>query len=125
VPNTGARRGCEVVQCYVAPPASRLSRPRRELKAFAKVWLEPGETTTARLELGDRAFAYWDPGDPDAAALGERLAVTVAWARPLSGRRGAGAWVIDAGAYRLQIGRSSADTAVTAVIAVADPVTLG
>jgi beta-glucosidase len=124
VTNTGTRRGCEVVQCYVAPPPSRLSRPPKELKAFAKLWLDPGETGTARLELTDRAFAYWDPGDPDAAALGARLAESVVWARPLSGRRAA-AWVIDPGVYHLQIGRSSADTAVTASVVVPEAVTLG
>jgi len=125
VTNTGHRRGCEVVQCYVAPPVSRLRRPPKELKAFAKVWLDPGETGTARLELTDRAFAYWDPGDPDAAALGLRLAASVPWARPLSGRSTGGSWVIDPGAYDLQIGRSSADTAAMASITVSKAVTLG
>ena len=37
VTNTGARRGSEVVQCYVGHDEARLSRPRKELKAFAKV----------------------------------------------------------------------------------------
>ncbi|MEZ5168236.1 MAG: fibronectin type III-like domain-contianing protein [Acidimicrobiales bacterium] len=36
----------------------------RELKAFAKVTLEPGESTTVELDLDARAFAYFDPGDP-------------------------------------------------------------
>ena len=102
-----------------------LSRPPQELKAFAKIWLDPGETGTARLELTDRAFAYWDPGDPDALALGDRLAETVVWARPLSGRRATGAWVIDPGEYQLRIGRSSAETAATASVTVTDAVTLG
>ena len=70
--NTGERRGAEVVQCYVAPPAGLLFRPAHELRAFAKVWAEPGETVVARLELGDRAFAYWDPGSPETEALLER-----------------------------------------------------
>ncbi|GAB3706367.1 glycoside hydrolase family 3 C-terminal domain-containing protein [Mariniluteicoccus flavus] len=60
VTNTGHRAGRHVVQLFVAPPASReVKRPKRELRAFAKVSLEPGETVTARLALDARAFAYW------------------------------------------------------------------
>ena len=51
VTNTGDRRGSEVVQCYVGPPQpSRLVRPPKELKAFAKVGLDPGEQTTVALD---------------------------------------------------------------------------
>jgi beta-glucosidase len=89
VANRGARRGCEVVQCYVAPPTpSSVTRPPKELKAFAKVWLDPGETTTVELALDARAFAHWDP------TAGER-----------------GDWSVASGAYALHIGRSSADVA--------------
>ena len=51
VTNTGDRRGAEVVQCYVAPPRRRrlVTRPPKELKAFAKVRLDPGESTTVEL----------------------------------------------------------------------------
>ena len=48
VTNTGATRGAEVVQCYVADLESSVPRPPQELKAFAKVWLEPGESTHGR-----------------------------------------------------------------------------
>jgi beta-glucosidase len=86
VTNTGARRGSEVVQCYVAPPRpSRVVRPPQELKAFAKVALDPGEQTTVTLELDERAFAYWDP--------------------PASG------WRVDPGTYEVRVGRSSAEIA--------------
>ncbi len=85
VTNTGTRRGAEVVQCYVAPTTPRVMRPPQELKAFAKVWLEPGATTAVTLTLDDRAFAYWDPDRPG--------------------------WRVDAGEYTLRIGRSSADAA--------------
>ena len=68
VTNTGDRRGAEVVQCYVAPPASsKVTRPPKELKAFAKVWLDAGEQRQRELTLDRRAFAYWDP----VAAIGE------------------------------------------------------
>ena len=61
VTNTGARNGSAVVQAYVEPPAGPLFRPRRELRAFARVDLEPGEVGTAILEFDDRSFSYWDP----------------------------------------------------------------
>jgi beta-glucosidase len=44
VTNTGDRRGKEVVQLYVRDPEASVARPVRELKAFAKVDLDPGET---------------------------------------------------------------------------------
>jgi beta-glucosidase len=89
VTNTGTRRGAEVVQCYVVPPRpSRVTRPPKELKAFAKVWLDPGEQTVAELSLDSRAFAYWDP------SAGEH-----------------GDWHVEPGTYELHIGRSSADIA--------------
>jgi beta-glucosidase len=78
-----------VVQCYVAPPSSRVViRPPKELKAFAKVWLDAGETTTAELTLDARAFAYWDPSAGDD-----------------------GDWHVAPGTYELHVGRSSADIA--------------
>ena len=57
VTNTGSRRGSEVIQCYVVPARCRLARPPQELKAFAKVHLEPGEATVVELTLEDRALA--------------------------------------------------------------------
>jgi beta-glucosidase len=119
VANTGDRRGAEVVQCYVAPPPSRLDRPAKELRAFAKVWLAPGEEGTARLTLDDRAFAYWDPGWPDYADLDARMALlpTNPGRRP---RRQAG-WQVDPGTYRVLVGRSSADIAHTLDVEVPPP----
>ena len=108
VTNTGGRRGAEVVQCYVAPRAPRLVRPPKELKAFAKVWLDPGETATATLALDDRAFAYWDPGDPDRAELQARLG---GGPFGLEGGTREPGWRVDPGAYELHVGRSSADIA--------------
>jgi len=89
VTNSGDRRACEVVQGYVAPPASAtVMRPPKELKAFAKVWLDPRETATAELTLDARAFAYWDPTKGDG-----------------------GDWHVAPGPYELHVGRSSADIA--------------
>jgi len=109
VTNTGSRPGAEVVQCYVAPTAPALARPPKELKAFAKARLGPGETTTVTLELGPRAFACWDPGNPDLAELEERLASFPVMRAPQHGKQPG--WRIDPGRYELHVGRSSADIA--------------
>ncbi|MFC1922579.1 glycoside hydrolase family 3 C-terminal domain-containing protein, partial [Chloroflexota bacterium] len=61
VTNTGKMAGKEVVQVYVKDHKSRLVRPPKELKGFAKVELEPGETKTVTLSLDLRAFAYYHP----------------------------------------------------------------
>ena len=60
VKNTGKMEGKEVIQLYVADKESTVIRPTKELKEFAKVSLEPGETKTVEFELGKRAFAYWN-----------------------------------------------------------------
>jgi beta-glucosidase len=52
VTNTGERAGRQVVQVYVRDPESCVYRPDRELRAFAKVALEPGETTTVDVAAG-------------------------------------------------------------------------
>ena len=80
VQNTGAVRGAEVVQLYIAPPQDGLFRPVRELKGFARVELDPGQSETVRFELDDRSFALWADG-----------------------------WKVPAGAYTVQIGASSRD----------------
>ena len=69
VTNTGERRGSEVVQAYVEPPSGPVPRPVRELKAFRKVTLDPGESATVTLEFDARAFASFDAGDPVHAEL--------------------------------------------------------
>ena len=61
VTNTGKLAGKEVVQVYVHDHKSRLVRPPKELKGFAKVELQPGETKTVTITLDSRAFAYYDP----------------------------------------------------------------
>jgi beta-glucosidase len=107
VHNRGDRAGSEVVQCYVAPDAPRLARPNKELKAFAKVHLEPGESTRVELELTDRSFAYWDPGQSDWDQVSRRF-TTISPQVAAHDRRAAG-WQVDPGSYRVLIGRSSAD----------------
>jgi beta-glucosidase len=115
VANTGGRAGSEVVQCYVEPPAVRVTRPRRELKAFAKAHLGPGESSSVTLALSDRAFACWDRGSGQRQALKARLPFADMMAAP--SERPAG-WRIHPGRYVLHIGRSSAEIEHTVVITV-------
>jgi beta-glucosidase len=83
VTNTGARAGQEVVQLYVRDLVSRLLRPEQELRAFAKLSLEPGETKTVEFTLDARALSYWDPDRQ--------------------------AWVAEPGEFELRAGASSRD----------------
>ncbi len=109
VTNNGARRGAEVVQCYVAPRTSALVRPPKELKAFAKVWLDPGESRTVQLELGPRAFAYWDPGNAQWDELARMQRECNPFAPPPAAKRTEAGWRTDAGVYDVLVGRSSTD----------------
>jgi beta-glucosidase len=59
VTNTGQRTGAAVPQVYVADGHSRIPRPPKELKGFAKILLQPGETQAVALPLDARAFAYY------------------------------------------------------------------
>jgi beta-glucosidase len=60
VTNTGKRAGAAVVQLYVRDVQSRLVRPEKELKGFAKLHLQPGETATATFTLDRESLAYFD-----------------------------------------------------------------
>ncbi len=90
VTNTGDVAGKEIVQLYVHDQESRLVRPEKELKGFAKVTLAPGETQTVTLELDTRAFAYYDPAYQQ--------------------------WITESGAFDILIGRSSADICLQATV---------
>lgn len=116
VTNTGGRRGSEVVQAYVEPPAGPVPRPARELKAFEKVTLDPGESTTVRLELDARAFAAFDPGDPVYRELAANSLVPAGGGGRHREQRG---WYVDAGDYRVHIGRSSREFAGACTVTVA------
>lgn len=58
--NTGDRAGAEVAQLYVALPESKIFRAARELKGFAKVFLQPGESRQVTIPLDDKAFRYFN-----------------------------------------------------------------
>ena len=87
VTNTGGVAAKEIIQLYISPPRDRVYRPVKELKAFAKVLLQPGETKAVPLQLHERSFAFWDE-----------------------------AWVIQGGSYIVSIGTGSENLALTATI---------
>jgi beta-glucosidase len=60
VTNTGGCAGSEVVQLYVSARDSIIIRPVQELKGFAKVHLEAGESRTVSFTLNGRDFAYYN-----------------------------------------------------------------
>ena len=90
VTNTGSITGKEVVQVYVHDRQSRLVRPPKELKGFAKVELRPGETRTVSIPLDFRAFAYYDPAYQQ--------------------------WITEDGEFDLLIGASAADIRETLTV---------
>ncbi len=61
VTNCGETAGDTVVQCYVAVSNSRVERAPRELKAFRRVSLQPGEMKTIRIAIAAKDLAYYDP----------------------------------------------------------------
>ncbi len=60
VTNTGNVAGSETVQLYISPKDSKVARPVKELKAFQKVYLQPGETRNVTLTIGADALSYYD-----------------------------------------------------------------
>jgi beta-glucosidase len=94
--NTGKCAGAEVAQLYVAPPDGADYRPARELKAFSRVFLAPGEERRVALDLVPRAFAHWD--------------------------RDLGGWRVEPGEYRILVGASSEDIRLEAKVSVAPKV---
>ncbi|MCU1395929.1 MAG: glycoside hydrolase, family 3 domain protein [Ilumatobacteraceae bacterium] len=115
VTNTGSRSGAEVVQLYVGADDAPVVRPPKELKRFAKVELDPGDTAAVTFDLDRRTFAYWDPGNAYKGALAP-TAVGFFGTTPDAVR----GWRVDAGAYTLHVGRSSVDIAHTHPIHIAE-----
>lgn len=59
VTNTGKVKGKEVIQLYVADKESSVQRPVKELKAFDKIELAPGESKEVSFTLSVRDFSYY------------------------------------------------------------------
>jgi len=60
VTNTGSKAGAETLQLYISKPKSKTDRPVKELKAFQKVFLEPGECRNVTLTIDREALCYYD-----------------------------------------------------------------
>ena len=60
VKNTGKISGNEVVQLYISKEDSKVLRPEKELKGFAKVWIEAGKSKRVQLILNVKDLAYFD-----------------------------------------------------------------
>lgn len=81
IKNTGSVYGGEVMQLYASDPVCSVMRPEKELKAFQKIFLKPGESTTVVLTLKAADLAFYDESKK--------------------------AWNTEAGEYILQLGNSS------------------
>lgn len=81
ITNIGERSGKEVVQLYISDRNGTCERPEKELKGFAKIHLNPGETKTVSFEINARSLSYWNE------SLGD--------------------WYAPSGSYRILIGDSS------------------
>lgn len=90
VVNVGTVAGAEVVQCYVTDCDCSVERPVKELKAYSKVFLQPGERKEVQMTLPRRAFAFYDVKRRD--------------------------FVVEPGAFLLQVGNSSDHCTLSAEI---------
>ena len=62
VKNTGTYAGREVCEVYVRNPENRDFRAKRELRGFAKIYLEPDEKREVKIDLPGRAFCVFQNG---------------------------------------------------------------
>jgi len=92
VTNAGDVAGDEVAQLYVGYPHSAVERAVQDLKGFARVHLEPGETRQVAFEIPASSLAYWDVG--------------------------AAAWTIEPTSYVVRVGGSSRDLPLEATFTV-------
>ena len=60
VTNTGSRAGSETVQLYISDKQCSVDRPVKELKAFQKVFLQPGESRDVTLTIGCDALSFYN-----------------------------------------------------------------
>ena len=90
ITNNGGYAAAETAQVYVGLKDSLVYRAKKELKEFAKVFVNPGQTQTVTVELDRSAFEYYSP--------------TLK------------AWVVEPGDYDIYIGSSSADIRLTAIV---------
>ena len=87
VPNTGSMAGEEIVQVYIGYESSAVDRPVKDLKAFGRVHMNPGETKRLSFVIEARDLAYYNPD--------------------------ASSWEVEDIRYAVQIGASSRDIRLT------------
>lgn len=78
ISNTGFRDGAEVIQVYVQDMKSSVVRPNKELKAFYKIKLKAGETSTAKITLTEDALKYFSEQHHEWIAESGRFKIIVA-----------------------------------------------
>jgi beta-glucosidase len=94
VTNMGKVAAAEVAQLYISDPSAPVDRPERELKGFAKLRLEPGESQQVVFSLDRRSFSYWDVKTHG--------------------------WTVAPGRFVIRVGDSSEDDRLTADLQVTD-----
>lgn len=90
IKNTGDVAGAEVVQLYVSDVESTIFKAKKELKGFAKVYLEVGETKEVEMKLDSRSFAYYNVLISD--------------------------WHVESGDFEILVGASSDDIKLTGMV---------
>ena len=90
VRNSGKRAGDEVVQLYVRDVEASVKRPKKQLMAFERISVRPGDTRTVSFTVSPERLAFWDEK-----------------------RR---AWIVEPGAFEVMVGSSSADVRLKAEI---------
>lgn len=78
IKNTGPVQGSEIVQLYITPPSThRAFRPLKELAAYAKVTLNPGETKTVELDIDNHSYGYYSPNKQSFVTLTGKYKILV------------------------------------------------
>lgn len=90
ITNTGNRAGAESAQVYVGERSPRVTRAVKELKAYKKVMVQPGQTRHVSVQLNSRSLAYYSPKSRS--------------------------WVVDANLFNVLVGASSEDIRLSALL---------
>jgi beta-glucosidase len=92
ITNTGKTAGAEIAQLYVSLPDSAIFRAQKELKGFARVFLQSGESKTVNISFDDKTFRYFNTATNH--------------------------FEIEGGAYQVCIGASSRDVRLSGILTV-------
>ncbi len=92
ITNTGDVSGMEIAQLYVGSQSEQIFRPAKELKGFAKISLNPGETKSVTIPFDDKTFRYFNVKTNQ--------------------------WEVEEADYQIFIGASSADIRLTDTVSI-------